>query len=207
MKKQTASIIGIVLGIAIIIVGFCVQGISTERHTTTIGSNIKFGADFYTEMYDVTRDVGHAINNAKNTIGDAVEGVCDAIGWLIVAIGLFDIAYFSYKMVSCNDDGARNTHYVASPTTTPRDTTQNNETSQPFPAKSDMPPVVQARSISVETSPSPRKVYAEGEFIPGRSYTNGDEVIFENKKYVCLASGTTVWSPSQHPAQWQEIPD
>lgn len=96
---------------------------------------------------------------------------------------------------------------VASPTTTPRDTTQTKETLQPIPTKPDTPPVVQGRSPSVETSPSPRKVYAEGEFILGRSYTNGDEVIFENKKYVCLASGTTVWSPSQYPAQWQEIPD
>ena len=96
---------------------------------------------------------------------------------------------------------------VASPTTTPRDTTQTKETLQPIPTKPDTPPVVQGRSPSVEASPSSRKVYAEGEFVSGRSYTNGDEVIFENKKYVCVASGTTVWSPSQYPAQWQEIPD
>ena len=207
MEKKIASIIGIALGIVIIIVGLCVQGISVDVSSSSIGRDIAFGADFYTEMYDVTRDVGFAINGAWHSIADAAESVCDAIGWLIVATGLFDIAYFSYKMVPCNDDGARNTHYVASPTTTPRDTTQTKETLQPIPTKPDTPPVVQGHSPSVETSPSPRKVYAEGEFIPGRSYTNGDEVIFENKKYVCLASGTTVWSPSQYPSQWQEIPD
>ena len=94
MNKKIASIIGGLFGIVIIIIGFCVMGISVETYGVTIGSDIKFGGDFYTEMYDVTRDVGRAINSTRVTLVNAVEGVCDAIGWLIVAIGLVDVAYF-----------------------------------------------------------------------------------------------------------------
>ena len=94
MEKKTASIIGIVLGIAIIIVGICVM----NPETYTVGDPfIKFGADFYTEMYDVTRDVGGAVQRAY-------KNICNAIGWLIVAIGLFDVAYFVCKMVSSEQD-------------------------------------------------------------------------------------------------------
>ena len=100
MDKKTASIIGIALGIVIIIVGLCVQGISVDVSSSSIGRDIAFGADFYTEMYDVTRDVGFALNGAKHSIADAAESVCNAIGWLIVAVGLLDVAYFGYKMAS-----------------------------------------------------------------------------------------------------------
>jgi hypothetical protein len=132
MEKKAASIIGIILGIAIIIVGFCVQGINVDADdhesygTPTIGSYIKFGADFYTEMYAVTQDVGDAVNsanknihgavnNAQRNICGAIEKACDAIGWLIVAIGLFDIAYFVCKMASCGENYSGN-NYNAAPT-------------------------------------------------------------------------------------------
>lgn len=138
MNKTTASVIGIVLGIVIIVSGFFVQGISIERTSSSIGRDIRFGADFYTEMYDVTRDVGYAVNNAKNTIVDAVEGVCDAIGWLIVAIGVFDVAYFIYKMVS-DDEGYSVNYYRAAPSATaPTYTTQRQAT----PAVSSARPVI-----------------------------------------------------------------
>ena len=119
MNKKIASIIGIVLGVAIIIVGFCVQGVSVDVSSSSIGRYITFGADFYTEMYDVTRDVGFAINGAKHSIADAAESVCNAIGWLIVAIGLFDIAYFVCKMVSDEKDVSNNTYGVVPSITTP----------------------------------------------------------------------------------------
>lgn len=60
----------------------------------SIGEQIKFGADFYTEMYDVTIDVGHAINYAIN---DLIR----AMGWLIISIGAIDICFFAYKFAAC----------------------------------------------------------------------------------------------------------
>lgn len=109
MGKKITSIIGIILGIAIIIIGFCVMG----PDTSTIGNPfIEFGADFYTEIYDVTRDVGNAVQRNYTNI-------CNAIGWLIVAIGLFDIAYFVCKISSGEDNGTNSTYNVAPAIATP----------------------------------------------------------------------------------------
>ena len=49
-------------------------------------------------MYDVTRDVGGAVQQAY-------KNICNAIGWLIVAVGLLDVAYFGYKMASDEEKG------------------------------------------------------------------------------------------------------
>ena len=89
------AIIGIIVGVLIIIIGFSVQ--DPAAPSAGIGKNISFGADFYTEIYDVTRDVGYAINYAS-------EGICTAIGWLIVVLGLLDICYFSGKIIECLEE-------------------------------------------------------------------------------------------------------
>jgi hypothetical protein len=97
-SKKSLSIFGIIVGIVIIIIGFYVQNISVDSSDANVGSSyMKFGADFYTEMYDVTRDVGLAINNAQENICNAVERICDAIGWLIISLGAIDICFFAYK--------------------------------------------------------------------------------------------------------------
>ena len=101
IRKKITCIIGIALGITIIIIGFCVQNIAVNASSFSVGKYIEFRGDFYTEIYDVTRDVGDAINRAQQNICAAVMKTCDAIGWLIVAIGLFDIAYFVCKIASC----------------------------------------------------------------------------------------------------------
>lgn len=93
MNKRTASGIGIVLGIAMIIIGFCVMNPGTallgSRDAT--GALIEFGADFYTEIYHMT--YASAVQTQE-----AYVNICRAIGWLIVVVGLFDIAYFVYKL-------------------------------------------------------------------------------------------------------------
>ena len=202
MGKKVASIIGIVLGIAIIIVGFCVM----NPDTYTVGDPfMKFGGDFYTEMYDVTREVGREVQRAY-------ENICNAIGWLIVAIGLFDIAYFVCKMAFCGENFIVN-HNSTAPTlsasthTTQDKTTQDKKTPNPALAKTEKIPVVAARPDSMESNATQKKVYAEGEFVPGRSYSYGNEEIFENKRYVCVSPSETVWNPNQFPAQWKELSD
>ena len=98
-SKKIASIIGIIVGVTIIIVGFSLQDTSNY----SIGESIKFGADFYTEMYDVTKDVGRAINYAINDL------IC-AIGWLIVSIGAIDICFFVYKLVKVRCEESNHTN-------------------------------------------------------------------------------------------------
>ena len=83
--KKIVSIIGMAVGLIIIIIGFCLQDTSNYG----IGESIRFGADFYTEIYAVTQDVGRAINYAINDL------IC-AVSWLIIAIGAIDICFFAY---------------------------------------------------------------------------------------------------------------
>ena len=94
-SKKIVSTIGIVIGVIIIIIGFSLQDTSNY----SIGESIKFGADFYTEMYDVTKDVGRAINYAINDL------IC-AISWLIISLGAIDICFFVYKLVKASEVSA-----------------------------------------------------------------------------------------------------
>ena len=100
--KQAVCILGVILGIGIIIAGIAVM----NPETYTIGEPfIKFGADFYTEIYDVTRSVGGAVQrNYKN--------ICNAIGWLIISLGAIDISYFLLKLVDTDkqENGQNTTH-------------------------------------------------------------------------------------------------
>ena len=96
LDKKIVSIIGIVVGLAIVIIGFSLQ----DTTNYSIGESIRFGADFYTEMYDVTQDVGRAINRAIN---DLIR----AVGWLIVSLGAIDICFFVYKLIQAFGTSAK----------------------------------------------------------------------------------------------------
>lgn len=138
LSKIIVSGVGILIGIIIIIVGFNVQSISgTYISEYTVGEPIEFGADFYTEMYNVTKDVGNAVNNAANDLGSAIANacgyICNAVGWLIVVIGLIDICVFGYKlfgaveaMLSNNRSNHNNNTYSSSYAYASYNTAHNN---------------------------------------------------------------------------------
>lgn len=90
-KKTITSYMGVAVGIAIIIIGFSVMNPETfllgERDSYGL---IKFGGDFYTEIYHLTYQVGDQVQKSY-------VNICNAIGWLIVSIGAFDICYFLAK--------------------------------------------------------------------------------------------------------------
>lgn len=90
--RRIIAAVGIAVGLVIIVIG--INCVNTYVWTEPVGDYIQFGADFYTEMYSVTREVGSAINN--NT--DGLAKVCEAIGWLIVSIGLIDVIAFVYLL-------------------------------------------------------------------------------------------------------------
>ncbi len=116
-SKKVVAVAGIIVGIVIIIIGFCVRGSRAsiyEDYATSkpvIGRPIYFGADFYTEMYAVTQDVGEAINANTAAIDQnsmAIQSaynrlaftIYNAIGWLIVVIGAVDIVIFLYLFIA-----------------------------------------------------------------------------------------------------------
>ena len=92
VARRIIAALGIVVGLVIIVIG--INCVNTYIWTDPVGDYIQFGADFYTEMYSVTREVGSAINN--NT--DGLARVCESIGWLIVSIGLIDVITFVYLL-------------------------------------------------------------------------------------------------------------
>ena len=92
VMRRLVAILGIIVGFVIIVIG--INCVNTYIWTDTVGRHLQFGADFYTEMYGVTREVGGAIND--NTRG--LSKVCEAIGWLIVSIGAIDVVCFLYLL-------------------------------------------------------------------------------------------------------------
>lgn len=137
--KKVASIIGILIGVIVMIVGFVLPHSKTfsqasyptteiqQISTTPVGRDIGFGADFYTEIYKVSKDIGNAINNNTTQLGEAIDNnirsteksaiyiseetarstriVRDMLGWLIVALGAIDVSVFIYLLVAaCSSD-------------------------------------------------------------------------------------------------------
>lgn len=72
---------GMVFGFVIIILGFVAKDLGSYAEYAS------FGGDFYTYSYRATR---YAANNLIDVI--------DAVGYVIISMGLFDIAYFGCKL-------------------------------------------------------------------------------------------------------------
>ena len=86
MKKR-ASVFGIFIGIIAIIAGISMLNTSIGG----IGEYITFGADFYTEIYSVTRELGWSVSSAT-------QAICNGIGWLLIVSGGFSICHFLTKL-------------------------------------------------------------------------------------------------------------
>lgn len=101
-SKLIVCIIGILIGLALIYVGFTVRGGSYDMvSTSSIGQPNEFCNKYEDEMYNATQDVGHAVNNTTRAVNESVKAlanVCDAIGWLIIALGATDACFFTYKL-------------------------------------------------------------------------------------------------------------
>ena len=81
----TAKIIGIIAGVVILIVGINLMDVDVY----SVGEySMKFGADFYTEIYDVTRDVGGAVNRSIKSIHQCAGTILACIGALTIVVYL-----------------------------------------------------------------------------------------------------------------------
>lgn len=69
------------------------------------------------------------------------------------------------------------------------------------------PNVPTSQSTSVFQEPAVKRNTMDGDtYIPGRTYTNGEQVKFQGVWYECTAKGSgSVWNPKQNPAQWKEL--
>ena len=103
LKCYIMPILSIVLGIAIIIMGIQVMGKKTQMNTYTArryaADSAKFGADFYTYVYDASdmmvdelSDINGGIALLSESMETAANVIYYPVGMLIVAIGLGVVA-------------------------------------------------------------------------------------------------------------------
>ena len=88
MKNKTTKVLGIMVGIGIICLGTTLLSVDLS----TIGKSISFGADFYTEIYDVTQDVGRAVNQM-------IRSIHKCSGWGLITIGAITTINYLDKLV------------------------------------------------------------------------------------------------------------
>ena len=89
MKKKVNffCIIGILVGLAAIYAGYTLL----EMYPGYSGNDIKFGADFYTEIYKAVRIV-------ESNLQWVAKITRQGFGYLLMLLGATDICFFGYKL-------------------------------------------------------------------------------------------------------------
>lgn len=90
--KKIFSILGMIASAIIAFGGFVLHG----QHISSYLPDYSFGADFYTEMYSITRDAASNIISASNAI-------TEAISVLIIALGVIGFFYFGVELGKTNE--------------------------------------------------------------------------------------------------------
>ncbi len=90
-KMNPEKIIGIIVGIVFIVIGFVIMG-SGEEYSGYLRS-AAFGADFYTYTYDGIVAVSEGIGKVNSNLCVIIK----ALGWLLVGLGAFMDCHFISK--------------------------------------------------------------------------------------------------------------
>jgi hypothetical protein len=97
--RKFFPLVSFVLAVVIIIMGACVIGTANDLRTSlsvsdTYVSSYSFGADFYTEMYNVTykavdqlKNIGDGMEAGVGRILTALRAVAKGVGVLTMAVG------------------------------------------------------------------------------------------------------------------------
>ena len=167
-----------IIGLIIVFIGISVGNYDVT--TDSIGEYIKFGADFYTEIYDVTKQVGWAVNNATKQISKII---CKSVSALITSIGLMDIAFFGYKLILTyeNSKKEKTTIFKAAETVTNEACTQPNQTApetESTTAEINTPPAAEEPKSLVDGIPF---MAEPKDFEMNKSWHNGVEKLSDEK--------------------------
>lgn len=109
MNKKTVSIIGMVCGAVIILLGILVMagsmggGASTASGASYLYDSgyATFGADFYTYVSNNAAEAASASRVVASNLKAIAELLKNACGILIMAVGLFTTCYFGVKLTEC----------------------------------------------------------------------------------------------------------
>lgn len=97
--KKFFCIIGIMAGIWMFVSGVFLAGNEWLYHDNP--EEMKFGADYYTDQYSVTRDI--AINT--NRMGARIGYMSQYLGFTICGLGIVIACYFGIKLFEKNIQG------------------------------------------------------------------------------------------------------
>lgn len=91
-KANIWNLLGIIIGVVAIVIG--IVFLKRQFYDVSEIGKITFGADFYTEMYDV----GRRIYNLLGHINDFIEYVKSGFGFSFILFGALDIILFGRKI-------------------------------------------------------------------------------------------------------------
>ena len=95
--KKIFCIVGIIVGVIMIIMGFSVHGIQ-ETTNYYLPDAFSFGADYYTDQYEATRDTALNIAYLGYDIQDYFNYGIATLGKFFGLLGAVVVCFFGYKL-------------------------------------------------------------------------------------------------------------
>jgi hypothetical protein len=103
--KKFFSVVGIVLGIVIIILGlYLAFGHKSFKYTGAETLGYVFGADFYTEEYSATENAADNILALGNYLAEVTKFILFVIGLLFSAFGGVIVCHFGCKLSNAKNN-------------------------------------------------------------------------------------------------------
>lgn len=82
------NMIGVIVGIAIIVLGIVLACTPAETYSTTVGEKVTFGADYYTYQYEASRNAAGNAAAAANNLRELGEKLALYAGLFFVVAGV-----------------------------------------------------------------------------------------------------------------------
>ncbi len=95
--KKIFCIVGIIVGVVMIIMGFSVHGIQDVPNYYTPEA-FSFGADYYTDQYEATRDTALNVAYLGYDIQDYFNYGIATLGKFFAMLGAVVVCFFGYKL-------------------------------------------------------------------------------------------------------------
>ena len=96
MKKKTVKIIGLLLSLALIVAGIVIISQDAEWHHFRSGrtTEVQYGADFYTDIFDATNSIAHNTYSVEETLLSMFDLLKLSFGLAFIFAGLFSALHF-----------------------------------------------------------------------------------------------------------------
>ena len=179
MNKKLVSLIGIVLGVVVIVMGILVMagvfggdasGAGTSPYNYDSGY-ASFGADFYTYVSNNAAEAASAARTVASNLVRIADLLKNALGILTIAFGAFMCCFFALKFVGCIEKATVH----AAPAPAVHDDAANQ------PVYSAAEPIVNVASDAADEPPAeeiPAAVEEVAEEIPA-AFAQAEETVTE----------------------------